>query len=183
MSTPDRALEMLATLSPADRDWILGKLSPDAKSRLMATRTDGAPGGGASEATHSAHAASATAGGTTTASARAERGDSPAALIERLAAADPDMLASVLSGGPGWLVSAILRIHEWPWSKRFLQALPPAIRVEVMQLERHGTSLALPARDLVLRTLVSRLGASWSVAAPATRFEAVLTRLKKVRRA
>jgi hypothetical protein len=179
MSTPDRALEMLATLSAADRDWILGKLSPDAKSRLMATRTDGASTAGPSE---SAGSTSSTGAGDRVGST-AERGGSPAALIERLAAADPDMLASVLSGEPGWLVSAILRIHEWPWSKRFLQALPPAIRVEVMQLERHGTSLALPARDLVLRTLVSRLGASWSVAAPATRFEAVLTRLKKVRRA
>jgi hypothetical protein len=171
MSTPDRALEMLATLSAADRDWILGKLSPDAKSRLMATRTDGASTAGPSESASSAS------------SRTAERGDSSAALIERLAAADPDMLASVLSGEPGWLVSAILRIHEWPWSKRFLQALPPAIRVEVIQLERHGTRLAQPARDLVLRTLVARLGASWTVAAPATRFEAVLTRLKKVRRA
>jgi len=80
-------------------------------------------------------------------------------------------------------LSAILRIHEWPWTKRFLQVLPPAIRVEVMQLERHGTSLAQPARDLVLRTLVPRLGTSGAVAAPVTRFDAVLTRLRKVRRA
>jgi len=170
---------MLATLSPADRDWILGKLSPDAKSRLVGARAEGASAAGASESM----GATRSSGAGERAGATAERGDSAAALIEKLTSADPDMLASVLSGEPSWLVSAILRIHDWPWSKRFLQALPPAIRVEVMQLERHGTSLALPARDLVLRTLVARLGASWTVAAPTTRFEAVLTRLKKVRRA
>jgi len=31
LSTPDKALELLATLSAEDRSWILGRLSPDAK--------------------------------------------------------------------------------------------------------------------------------------------------------
>jgi hypothetical protein len=105
------------------------------------------------------------------------------ALIGKLAAADAEAVASVLSAEPAWLVSAVLRIHDWPWSKRFLQALPPAIRVEVAQLEREGTSLAQPASEFVLRTLVSRIGPSRALTAPATRFDAVLSRIRRVGRA
>jgi hypothetical protein len=167
MSATDKALELLAKLNAADRSWILGRLSPDAKSRLMAAREEGS--------TASASAASRPAA----------QGDesSLAALIDRVAAADPDAVASALAGEPAWLVSAVLLIHDWPWTKRFLQGLSPALRVEVIQLERHGTSLARPARELVLRALVTRMGTSWAVAAPATRFDAVLTRIRKVRRA
>lgn len=167
MSTTDRALELLAKLNAADRSWILGRLSSDAKSRLTAARQE-------SGRTNADQSLGAGAHG---------NGVSLAALIEKLATVDAETLASILAGEPGWLVSAVLRIHDWPWAKRFLQALPPAIRVEVAQLDRHGTNLAQPARELVLRALVARLGSSALVAVPATRFDAVLSRIRRVRRA
>jgi hypothetical protein len=166
MSTTDRALERLAQLSASDRTWVVQRLSAAAKSRLRAA-SDGEP-------------KRAPATGTSPVPAEAPI---EADVIERLAAARADRIIATLRSEPRWLICAVLRTHEWPWTRQFMQALSPSTRVEVSRLEHQGISLSRPALDAVLRQLAERVGAPRVVGRTRSRFELVLSRWRGTRSA
>jgi len=215
MSATDHAMSLLARLNADDRRWIVERLSEEARTRLTAplpesssmppratagtaqansvntngTHGNGAHGNGAygnGAYGNGTHATGAPANGVHAGAPQASSAHADdARMLEWIAGADPDRVADVLHAEPSWLICAVLRAGPWPWSKAFLKELPPAIRVDVAQLERQHVRLGGASRSALLRIFAERLGppSEKLPAETAPRFEALLERFRKVRRA
>jgi hypothetical protein len=180
MSEAEHALDLLAGLSATDRNWIVQRLSAEARSRLMASAEGPAARGSPLSADDPAASRSPSG-----AANPSERSRSPAGTgaIERLIAADPDRLGFLLQTEPAWLVCAVLHAHPWPWGKQVLQSLPAPLRAEIARLERHGTALSKPAMQVLLDELARQLGPRPDGGNAPSGFESVLMRVRRLRRA
>ncbi len=171
MSQRERALEILARVGEPDRHWILQQLSSEARARLAEPPASAPPGA----------AAGSGVPGTAGAAPTQVAVPSTAGDIARLAGADAARMVELLRAEPGWLVSAVLSTHEWPWLKEFLRALPPHTRMDLSRAEHHRISLPPPAIEFVLRRLAAAVEPSMAASAAQSRFEALLARVRRRR--
>jgi hypothetical protein len=162
MNTAAELLSKLATLSEVDRSWVLGKLPPGAKRKLLqSAETDVADPAPQNE---SAPPAS----------------DSADAVVGAISRATADTMRQALRNEPDWFVVAVLRAHEWPWRVEFLALLPAPVRWEI---ERHVDAcpaLTNEMRSSVLAATAAQLDVH-SPASTVTRFEALVQRLSAYR--
>jgi hypothetical protein len=183
VSESEHALQRLSQLNSEDRVWIVQRLSASARSRLTADAEESnadAPAAGGSAKSSLSPQRDPQASSIT--ESRSPEPSSPAEdLLGRLCAARPERVFAALRPEPGWLVSAVLRAHPWPWSKYVLQALPLSLKAEVSRLERLNAALSRPALEVLLKSLAERAGAPIRVPAAQSRFERVLSKLRRLR--
>lgn len=75
----------------------------------------------------------------------------------RLAEYEAARVAEVLSTEPAWLVHAVLSTGHGPWKAEVLQGLPATLRMEVNAVARHAVTLARPAIEFLLQSMLERL--------------------------
>jgi hypothetical protein len=121
MKSHDDILMRLRALAEEDREWILTRLSPDAKSRLVA---------GAAPST----------------SVDEPDQNSPRRL---LAEAYVPHVCQALRTEPAWVLAGILKAHPWPWHAILLASLPVSTRLEVQRLA--SASYTAQMLDSILR--------------------------------
>jgi hypothetical protein len=122
-------------MNEGDRAWILGQLAEGerrAMTRLLAELRDlGIPSERAllneviaARELPDPAATSAPKPGGAADGADVER-------LERLARADPRVLAALLKEEPVLVIARLLRVFDWPWKEELLRALGSAVRLQV----------------------------------------------------
>lgn len=154
MKTPVDILSKLSALSEADLAWIIGRLSVQSKSRLLAV-------------TSSESAAPVPARPAQTTSSES---------LDALARMDASTLARVLKHEPAWLLSALVFWLDWPWRSKFMDTLPSVTRNEVERLHSSGQAfthrLIETLASVVLTRVANQVGPH-----PISKFEALIARL------
>lgn len=139
----------LRKLAPADRAWILERLSSSAKMKLA--RSLGADG----------------ALYEPTATAKSMR------QLDALRAAD---VLEALNGEPSWVVWAIWRAAPWSWRGKVLRGLAPSVRYDLQSWQRQRSELSPAVTQFLLRALAERVGGDSRSARDVSRFERLLQR-------
>lgn len=173
MSVQERraALE-LHRLGPADRGWVLGRLTAAEQARLrpllaeldaMGVRFDDLPdelSDGLPDELPDTRAEDLPGGSASPASPRASPQAWPrAALRAALRAADPTAVAAVLATEPAWLVRHIFAADTWPWQETVRRAMARghALAPEIAGTSIGGPGLAPAATEALLRLVAERV--------------------------
>lgn len=169
MTTTD-AMELLASLSKRDRDWIVRNLSESAQRRLRERasleRANLDESADTQSGRHSgAHPAAAPRIPTSPISPGLGKGhtsikEDPAAADERAVEwLEGEQVAAALAGEPPWIVATLLRLRGWQWEAQMLARIAPMIRLEVSRLRLSATPVSEGMRRLLLSTLRARVAA------------------------
>lgn len=142
----------LRKLAPADRAWILERLSSSAKMKL-------ARGLGANGPLYEP-----------TATAKSMR---------QLDALSPPEVLDALQGEPSWLVWAIWRAAAWSWAGKVLRGLPPNVRYDLQTWQRQRSEVSPAITEFLVRALAQRVGAPGREAREISRFERILRRFTR----
>jgi hypothetical protein len=139
--TATDAMELIASLSRRDRDWILRNLSEGAQRGLRE------------------RASSERAGGERTGRDRtSSMEEDPVAADERAVEwLEGEQVAAALAGEPPWVVAMLLGLRSWQWEARMLVRLAPMTRLEVSQLRLSAPRVSDGMRRLLLRSLRARV--------------------------
>lgn len=159
MSAAGDLLERLSGLNETDREWILSRLSPVAKRRLLQTaQPEQVP-----PATAATQAPPVRSG---------EVPDEAATLVGQATAA---AMREVLRGEPDWFVAAVLGAGDWSWRDEYLEH-PCAVHLEFGKLP----TLTVQMRRSVLQATAALLR-ECAPGQPPSRFESILQRLSASR--
>jgi hypothetical protein len=171
----DDLLARLATLSDADRDWLLAALSAAAREQLLQL-TRGELGVQAQCATLLPPAATFEPDASTPEWVE----PTPAALIAHLAVTPVSVLVEILGAEPIWITAALLRAADWPWRAQLLQRLPHVAVCLCPTLETSSSALTTPFARALLERIVAKAA---QLPEPATnRFESLVQKLAARRR-
>lgn len=165
MSTAsDDILKTLSALSATDRSWIIDKLSPQARSKLLQR----APSMKAEPAVERPPIAAA------------NRPD-PAVdhMYECLQRVEAAAIASLLKGEPVWVAAALLSAQQWPWYRAVLDLMPGS-RAEIERVLDSGAGFTRSLQDAVVR-IVSAKVAALAPTPEASRFEQLVAKVRSSR--
>lgn len=123
MKTSDDVVEALGNLTRMDREWILDRLSPAARSTLVGTPTEVAPTKAVAQ------------------SRTETKNDS-------LAVVNVDDVAAILKREPAWVSHVILRQPQ-SWNAELREILPESMRQQVGQLNGAGVEYSRALIDSV----------------------------------
>ena len=93
---------------------------------------------------------------------------------------DASRLAAVLAEEPSWIAAAVLDGAAEPWAAAVLECLPAGMRADIASVQRIGCPLTPHAKQLVIRTLLARVGCGVSTPARSG-FQQLLARLSASR--
>ena len=142
----ERAARRLAALSPADREWILARLSSEDVGRLRQAIAPAQPDPVSL--------------------------DDPQGRVASASAAD---VARALRDEPDWLVALVLAKRRWPWDRDFLAGLGPARLEKLRNMAEASAAAPRPgACDLAVAALAGQLEGLAPAPAPRTVFDEVL---------
>jgi hypothetical protein len=142
----------LRKLAPADRAWILERLSSSAKMKL-------ARGLGADGPLYEP-----------TATAKSMR---------QLDALSPAEVLDALQGEPSWIVWAIWRAAGWSWAHKVLRGLPPNVRYDLQTWQRQRSEVSPAITQFLVHALARRISARGSEVREISRFERILRRFTR----
>jgi hypothetical protein len=142
----------LRKLAPADRAWILERLSSSAKIKL-------ARGLGGDGPLYEP-----------TAMAKSMR---------QLDALSPAEVIDALHGEPSWIAWAIWRAAAWSWAGKVLRGLPPNVRYDLQTWQRQRSEVSPAITQFLVRALADRVGAPGREARDISRFERLLRRFTR----
>lgn len=137
----------LRKLAPADRAWILERLSSSAKMKL-------ARGLGADGPLYEP-----------TATAQSMR---------RLDALSAARVIDALKGEASWVVWAIWRAAAWSWSAKVLRGLPAGVRYDLQTWQRQQAEVSPAVTQFLVRSLAERVDSATT--ADVSKFERLLRR-------
>jgi hypothetical protein len=144
MRSAQEAVDALCRLSAADREWILGALSAEARAKLKELAAAPQQGGPPRADDHERQ--------------EPEGSSAQRALID----ASPAIVVSRLAAEPAWILALVLTLTNWPWQDQLLTGLPADKRLEVAQQRARLPPVSTPLRGALLRALSAQL-----LAAPA----------------
>ena len=168
MKTHEEVLQVLGDLSPADRLWIVDRLSPSARGALL----NGVSGQPNSNQTHSNQSNSIANGKSPAPVATlppvepARKSDPVSDLLD---AADARQIAGALMREPAWVVHAALTRNR-PWKAELRSLLPSMMLSDIEDLERSQARYS----DKIIASIESELAsqlASTPVMQPGTWFD------------
>lgn len=142
----------LRRLAPADRAWILERLSSSAKMKL-------ARGLGADGPLYEP-----------TATAQSMR------QLDALSAAQ---VLEALKGEATWVVWAVWRAASWSWSAKVLRGLPPNVRYDLQAWQRHRAEVSPAVTQFLVRALAERVHDAATDDRDVSKFERLLRRFAR----
>jgi hypothetical protein len=131
VKTTDDILQVLAGLTDRDRQWIVERLTPRARSTLLQQRVD-----------LSAELPDLLMGANRPA-------ESVVAKDKLLASVDINVLVNILVQEPAWISHALMQ-REWNWRAELLRALPIGHRNEAERLNAAGALYSERVVDVLI---------------------------------
>ena len=161
----EQAARQLATLTSAERDWVLARLSSDDALRLRELMEP-----------RPAPVEAEPPPPPPTPPAPVEAELTPERILEQAGAAD---VVKLLLGEPDWFIALVLGKRRWPWDRELLAALHPARVDELSVLVwRAGEGAKPRACEAAIARLAARMGELVAPAPePANAFDELVARM------
>jgi hypothetical protein len=171
-----RTALLLHSLSPADREWVLGRLHESVQATLRGLLHELGQLGIPADPALLAAVPDIEQVGDGLVQAGSEWDASVLRLCRIVAGFDPHTLAALFQDEPAVFTANFVRLYDWPWRDQFLQSLGPLRARQVGELLSRTDPRCLPPRERpvhrhLLNMLVERFGHD-EVRAARERYEA-----------
>ncbi len=175
MKTREDIVQTLGDLAPADRTWVIERLSPATRAALLDDRVSHTTNAGTKNpaSTSNHRNTAATLGSNATGK-----------VADALNIAGASQIASALSNEPAWVAHALLTDQALltamsPRTDELRQLLPSALRRQIETLDMTGVRYSQALIDMVKTTLASALDgiATETSDVPRSWFDAVRARV------